>query len=316
MKFEKILMIGYDEKTFNQEQWNRIDLMTNQRILLPKDSPEISEHLITTDCILVKLGATIDQNMIDSMPKLKYIGMLGTGYGRIDASYAASKDITVCNIAGYSTESVAEFVFSLILEFIREIERGKIQARGGNYSEDGFRAYEIKGKTFGVIGLGRIGSRTAEIASEGFGADTRYWSRRRKDEYENKGIKYQEVEELLKESDFISIHLEFNKETEHFLNNDLIQKIKPNSVVVNTAPMELIDINALEKRLEIGDISFILDHSDELTESDATRLSKYENCIIYPPIGYISNEATLAKLDMFVDNIENFMEGTPTNKVN
>jgi len=308
-------MLGYGKETFGEKQWERLDQLANERVLVPKDSPEISNHL-DANCLLVKLGATVDSKMIDIMPNLKYIGMLGTGYGRIDADYAATKGITVCNIAGYSTESVAELVFALMLEHIREIERGKKQASEGNYSEEGFSVYEIKDKVFGIIGLGRIGARTAEIALHGFGADVRYWSKNRKEEYEKRGVKYQDIDSLLRESDFISLHLEYNKNTEHFLNQDRIQMIKPGAVVVNTAPMELIDITALEKRLEEGDITFILDHSDELSESEAKQLAKCRNCILYPPIGYISKEATLAKLDMFVDNIENFLNGKPTNKVN
>lgn len=313
MNLNKILLVGYDGDVFDSNQWVRLDQLTTNRIMLPKDSPEFSEHL-DSDCLLVKLGATVDQKMIDSMPNLRYIGMLGTGYGRIDAEYARQKNITVCNIAGYSTESVAELVFALILEYIREIARAKKQGVEGNYSEEGFVSSEIKDKIFGVIGLGRIGGRTAEIALA-FGADVSYWSRNRKENYEQKGISYQDIDALLKKSDFITLHMEFNKETEHFLDNDKIQKIKPGAVVVNTAPMELIDIPALEKRLEKGDITFILDHSDELTEAEAKSLAKHPNCIMCPPIGYISKEATLAKLDMFIDNIENFIKGTPTNKV-
>lgn len=316
MKFDKILMIGYDEETLSSQQWKEIEEYCKEYVLLPKDSPKISENLTNTDCLLVKLGATVDQKMIDSMPNLKYIGMLGTGYGRIDGTYAASKNITVCNIAGYSRESVAEFVFAMILDHIREIERAKKEAREGNYSEDGFQASEIKDKLFGIIGLGANGSRTAEIASEGFRANVRYWSRKRKDNYEQKGIKYQDLDTLLNESDFISIHLELNTETNLFLNEERIQRIKPGAVIVNTAPMELFDIKALVKRLKLEDIYFILDHSDELEESVAKLLSVHKNCIMYPPIGYITKEATLAKMGMFVDNLGNFLKGTPTNKVN
>ncbi|MCK4326872.1 MAG: hypothetical protein KAW41_00165 [Candidatus Diapherotrites archaeon] len=315
MQLNKILLVGYGEEALEPKQWERLDGLAKERVLLPKGSPEIPKHFAGTDCLLVKLGATVDKSMIDSMPGLKYIGMLGTGCGRIDVAHAASKGITVCNIVGYSTESVAELVFALILEHIREIEKAKKQAREANYSEDGFGAYEIKGKVFGVIGLGRIGARTAEIALNGFGADARYWSRQRKEKYEKEGVKYQGLDSLLQEADFISIHMEANKETNGFLGHGRVQKIKPGAVVVNTAPMDVVDISALAERLGKGDLTFILDHSDELSEADAKELSKYKNCIMYPPIGYISDEATLAKLDMFVDNIQNFLEGKPTNVV-
>ncbi|MBI2142949.1 hypothetical protein HYU20_01230 [Candidatus Woesearchaeota archaeon] len=263
-----------------------------------------------------KLGAAVGKELIDLAPNLKYIGMLGTGVGRIDSAYAASKGISVCNIAGYSTEGVAELVFAVVLEHVREIERAKKQAREGNYSEASFTGTEIKGKPLGIIGLGRIGSRVAEIALKGFGADVRYWSRTRKPGMEQIGVRYQEIETLLRECDFVSLHLEFNKQTAGFLNIDRIDSIKAGAVFVNLAPMELVDINALAKRLANGDITFILDHSDELTTEQAKLLSSYKNCIMYPPVAYTTKEATEAKRKMFIDNLANFLEGKPTNKVN
>jgi len=317
MRFKKILILGIRQDSLTKETWERIDRLTEKKVLLPADSKNIQKHLSNTDCLLVSLGTTVDKGIIDRAPNLKYIGILGTGYGRIDDSHAAKKGITVCNIPGYSTEAVAEFAFAVILECLRELERGKNQARKGDYSEATFfNVYEIKNKVFGVIGLGRIGSRIAEIAHDGFEADTRYWSIRRKKSYERKGIKYQKVEALIKESDFLSLNLAYNKETEHFLNNQRIKLIKPDAVVINLAPMELVDIDALERRLKVGDITFILDHSDELSPANAKRLSKYKNCILYPPIAYTTREATVAKQEIFVQNLESFLKGKPINRVN
>ncbi len=284
--------------------------------MLPRDSPDVSKELASADCLLVKLGAVVDRVMIDNSPALRYVGMYGTGYGRIDTKYAAAKKITVCNIPGYSTEAVAELVFGILLEHMRELERAKRQAREGNYSEATFTGHDLKGKVLGVIGLGRIGSRVAEIGLRGFGMQVRYWSRTRKSKYEKIGAKYQNAERLLGESDFISLHLALNEETKAFLNEIKIKAIRPGAIVINLAPMELLDIDALENRLKAGDISFILDHSDELTSEQAKQLSKYSNCIMYPPIGYTTVESTVAKQTIFVDNIENFLRGKPTNKVN
>jgi len=309
-------MLGFEKSNLEQEYWNRINNITEELSILPKDSSDILNHLSTADCLLVKLGAIVNKETMDNAPNLKYIGMFGTGYGRIDTQYATSKGITVCNIAGYSTEGVAEFAFAIILEYIRDLERGKKQAREGNYSESTFfNVSEIKDKKFGVIGLGKIGGRIAEIALN-FGADVRYWSRTRKKEYEMKGIKYQEIEDILAECDFLSLNLMLNKETEGFLSGEKIQKIKSNAIVINLAPMELVDIDALANRLEKGDITFILDHSDEMTQEQLNKLKKHENCIIYPPIAYTTKEATLEKQKMFVNNLENFLKGKPTNKVN
>lgn len=316
MKFKKTLIIGINESKLTADYWSLIGNLTQTRIMLSKDSPEISNHIKTADCLLVNFGVKVDKEMIDNAPNLKYIGALATAYNKIDSAYAASKGIAVCNIPDYSTEAVAEFAFAVILEYIRDLERAKKQAREGNYSESTFfHVYEIKGKKFGIVGLGSIGRRVAEIAL-GFGADVRYWSRTRKPEYEAKGIKYQEAEKLLTECDFISLNLAHTKETEHFLDNKRISKIKKGAVVINLAPMELVDISALANRLEKGDIIFILDHSDELSPEQAKQLAKYKNCIIYPPIAYTTKEATLKKQDVFVGNIENFLRGIQKNKVN
>jgi len=317
MKFKKILMVGFGTDDLGAKEWERVRQMSEAHILIPKDSEKITVELAETDCLLVKLGAAVDKKMMDSAPNLKFIGMFGTGYGRIDTASASEKGITVCNIAGYSTDGVAELVFAFMLENIRDISRAKVQAKKGEYSEDSFSGYEITGKKFGIVGLGRIGQRVASIASAGFNADVSYWSKNRKLQIESSTIKYEEnVKNLLSNSDFVSINLAYTPETENFFGSDLISSFKENSVVVNLSPMELLDIDALGARLAKKDFTFILDHSDELTAEQASLLSTYENCIMYPPIGYITDEATIGKKVMFVDNLVNYLEGKPTNKVN
>lgn len=315
MKFRKVLLLNYSGKELQPPYWDRIDKLCKEKVLLPADDPALVEQLQGTDCLLVKLGAKIGKDIINEAPNLRYIGMLGTGYGGINDSYAASKNVAVCNIAGYATEGVAEFTFAVILDYTREIERAKRQAREGNYSEASFTGTEIRGKNFGVIGLGSIGGRTAEIAM-GFGANVRYWSRRRKDDYEKMGIQFQAVDDLLRDSDFVTINLALNADTENFLNRDRIQIIKKGAVVVNPSPMELVDLDALVMRLKQGDIAFILDHSDEMTSDQLELLKPYSNCVVCPPIAYTTEEATALKQDIFVSNLENFLAGSPTNKVN
>lgn len=317
MKFKKILTIGISETSLDAGYWKKIDNLTEKRVSVAKDSSKIKAELKDTDCLLVNPFAfKVEKEHIDMAPKLKYIGVLATAYGKVDCDYAAAKKIAVCNIPGYSTEAVAEFAFGAILEHIRDLEKAKSQARQGNYSEtEFFNTTEIKGKKFGIIGLGRIGQRVAELALA-FGANVSYWSRNRNKEFENKGIEYQEINIVLSESDFISLHLAFNKETEYFLNETRIKKIKPGSLLLNLAPNELIDHRALETRLAANNIVYIMDHSDELTQEQVQRLSQYKNCIVYPPLGYTTKEATANKQEIFVENIKTFLKGSPINKVN
>lgn len=312
---KKLLLLNFADATLEPQYWDRLRTATEELVPLSADAPDLADHLASADGVLLKLGMGADKALIDAAPHLRYIGMLGTGYGRIDTAYAASKGITVTNVADYSTEGVAEFVFGVLLTHLRELERARQQAEKGDYSEDGFTGSEIRGKTIGIVGLGNIGRRVADIAARGFGADTIYWSRSRKD-VDSSGIRYVDRADLLATADVISLHLESNAETNGIIDRASINAVRPGAIVINTAPMELVDIAALEERLAKGDITFILDHSDELSDADASSLARHTNCVLYPPVAYTTEEATAAKQDIFVRNLEDFLAGTPRNKVN
>ncbi|OGK19870.1 hypothetical protein A3C23_04170 [Candidatus Roizmanbacteria bacterium RIFCSPHIGHO2_02_FULL_37_13b] len=304
-KFKKILVTGFDKSALDEDTWTRINKLTNSISFKPSKE---------ADCLFSRFNR-VDKVLIDSLPNLKYIGLLATGTGTVDLIHAKKKNITVCNIPGYATESVAEWVFGVILEHLHDLERAKYVARNGDFSGSGFSTMEILGKKFGVIGLGRIGKRVAEIAA-GFGAKVCYWSRNRKKEMENKGISYEPLDALISTCDFISLHLLYNKDTADILSEKLINSLKKGAIVINVAPMELVNIPALKKRLKQNDITFILDHPDEMNPIDVKQLSRYKNCIIYPPIGYVSKESRVLKQNIFISNLENFLGNKPINKVN
>ncbi|EKE13797.1 MAG: D-3-phosphoglycerate dehydrogenase [uncultured bacterium] len=315
MKFKKILVVGIQKPQLDSSTWKSLYSLTEKIILLSPDSKNITKELKDTDCLLVYFNKA-DKEMIDNAPNLKYIGALATGVGKIDSKYAVSKKIVITNIPGYSTESVAELVFAVLLENLREISRAKIESKKGNRSELGFSGREIKGKTFGVLGLGRIGARVAKIA-KGFGADVYYWSKNRKKLTEKLGIKYSSLNDILKKSDIISIHFALNNQTNNILNKERVNSIKKEAIVINTAPMELINLDALKNRLKSKDITFIFDHTDlgDITEKKLKKLQQYNNCITYPVLGYISNEARVAKQEIFINNIKSFLKGKPINVV-
>jgi lactate dehydrogenase-like 2-hydroxyacid dehydrogenase len=314
MKFAKMLLVDVDESKLDGAFWRKLDVLASERIHFPKDGPAARKEIETTDCLLVSFNVKVDAALLGLSPKLKYVGVLGTGYGKVDVGYCKSREIAVTNVPGYSTEGVAEFTIGVILEQCRELAKARRQAEAGNYSDAGFSGVELKGKTFGVIGLGQIGGRIAQIAS-GFGSEVIYWSREKKQDFESRGIAYAQISVLLAKSDFISINLALNEQTRNFLNADAIAKIKPGAVVANTAPMELLDLGALEARLAKGDLTFILDHSDELSQPDLAKLKSFKNCLLYPPIAYLTKEARLAKQEVFVKNAADFLAGKRTNRV-
>lgn len=314
--FKKILAYNIKRsKNLDPESWKKIESLGNKLVFVPKDDPKLRKELADTDCLLVAFGTNVLKEDMDSAPQLKYIGVLATAFGKIDASYAKKKKIIVSNLKGYSTESVAEFIIAALLEHIRGLEEGRRRGKSGNYSEVGISAIEIKDKIFGIVGLGEIGQRVAEIAL-GFKADVRYWSRNRKNNFEKRGIRYETFEKLISKADIISINLAQTKNTEKIFNKKVFQKLKNGVIIINTAPMELVDIDGLEQRLKNKDITFILDHSDEMTKEDLEKLSKYQNYIIYPPIAYVSKEAASNRKRIFIQNIEGFLKGNPINVVN
>lgn len=321
MLFKKALLLKYAGNELDDSQFKRLDKVCEEKVLIPPEDPRLESQLKDTDCLLVKLGAEVKKDLIDKAPKLKYIGMFGTGYGRIDTKYAASKGITVCNVADYATEAVAEFAFGILLEYLRHIERAKAQARGYNFDEGTyFNVAEIKGLAFGIIGLGHIGARTAEIAKS-FGAEVKYWSRNRKAKYEKKGIEYTKLDKLLRTSDVVSINLSKNDDTVNFLNKERIQEIKSSAVVINLSPMELVDLDSMLERLERKELTFILDHSDEMPLDQINKMKPLmkpgSNLIVYPPVAYTTKEASALKKEIFISDIESFAANRkPKNKVN
>jgi lactate dehydrogenase-like 2-hydroxyacid dehydrogenase len=311
MKYSKVLLINVNEGTLDQEYWDGLASLTEKITHLPKDDPNIIKELADTECLLTGFGIVVSKDMIDAASSLKYIGVQATAFDKIDIEYAASKGIPVCNLGGYSTDSVAEFAIAAVLEASRGLEEGKQRGRAGNFSEDGIAARELKGSEFGVIGLGNIGKRVAEIAS-GFGANVSYWSRHQKEV----PFTYTELDELVSQSEFLSLNPALTPETEHLLNAQRIASLKPGATVINTCPMDLVDIDALVERLKKADITFIFDHADEMSKEDLAKLAPYKNCIAYPPIAYISAEARRNKGEIFIGNIQHALEGMPTYKVN
>lgn len=313
MKLNRLVCLGFNGGELEDDYWEELDGLTKGHVLVASEA-ELGSNT-DADGLLVKLGAKVPKDLMDKFPNLKYIGMLGTGYGGIDTAYAASKGIIVTNIADYATEGVAEFTFGILIEWCRGVSRALGLAWDGVYEDDDHPGMEIKGKKFGVIGLGNIGKRTAELA-QAFGCDVTYWSRTRKEDAEAKGIKYQELDVLLADSDIITLNLALNSETEGIINSDRLQKIKNDAIFINVSPMELIDFDSLVARLLQSDIVFMLDHSDEMTKEQLKALKSINRSRVYPAIAYLTREAGQLKKRIYIDNLKNFINNKPSNKVN
>ncbi len=315
MKFDKAVFVGIGESSLSKENWTKVDALVSKRVMLKPDDPQLKSQLADADCLVNGFGVQISKELIDAAPKLKYIGVFATAFNFVDTEYAKSKGITVCNVAGYSTEAVAEFVFGTLLEYLRDLEGSKKLGREGVNEYSGAFGGELKGKVFGVFGLGSIGKRVAEIAL-GFGADVRYWSRNRKSDYEAKGVKYEPIDELIPKCDVLTFHFAHNPETKNFMNAERIQKVKKGAVLVKMISIEAFDVDALEKRLSTGDVAFIFEYEEETPKEVFQKLLKYKTCMIYPSNAYATNESMARRQTILIGNIENYLAGHPINKVN
>ena len=312
MKFKKAVSIKIADTHFDQKYLDRIDALVEKRVSLTIDSPKLKDELRDCDCLLLGFQVPVGEDILAAAPNLKYIGILATAYGTVDLAAAAKRNIPVCNLGGYSTESVAEFVITAILHEIRNIAEGLRRAQSGNYSFEGIKARELKNSNFGVIGLGNIGGRVAELAA-GFGANVSYWSHTKK----KSPFQYRELEDLLSNCSLISVNVAEVKETVGLLNTKNLSLIKSGSVLISTVPPPVIDTDALANRLSKNDITFIFDHPDEMPKEELTKLTKFKNCVVYPPIAFLSDEARIAKQEIFISNMTEFLEGKkPKNKVN
>jgi lactate dehydrogenase-like 2-hydroxyacid dehydrogenase len=314
MSFGKIIALGIDENRLDSKYWEQAKKLGKEF----KNAATINElnahDWQEMDCLLVPLNGMVDQTMIKQAPKLKYIGTLATGFDKIDIQTAKARGITVTNVPGYSTNAVAEFVFGAILEQLREFSRAKAEGKKGNYSDEPFEGTEVTGKTFGIIGLGAIGGKAAEIAN-GFGCQTIYWSRNRKNEYESKGIRYEELDKVIETSDFLSIHLLANAETEGIINAERIRKMKRGAFILNTCNTTLLDLETLIQRLQNRDIHYITMASRTKLEVVA-RLNALDHAVVYPPITYKTKEAHILRQEIFVHNLKAFLNGKAQNVVN
>jgi len=308
---KKLLVTNIGKNELNAKHWNQLKKIFETIVFKKTEDDDLIDNVNDAEAIFSKFNP-VDKSLIQNAPDLKYIGVFATGYGKVNLEEASKRNIVVTNVPGYSTESVAEFTIGVLLEHLRELNLAKTQAKTGNYSEDGFSASEIKGKKIGIIGLGQIGTRVAELF-KAFGANVNYWSRNKK--YLD-FAQYHELGDLMTNSEIISLHITLTTETEGIITESLINKVRKGSIIINTSPIELFDFSALTKRLKKGDLTLIWDHPDEMSEENLKRLTSFSNCVTYPPIGYITDEANEAKKDIFVKNVESFVQGEKINSVN
>jgi D-3-phosphoglycerate dehydrogenase len=280
-----------------------------------EDIELIKERVKDAD-ILVIANMPLSGEVIRAAENLKYISIAFTGYDHVDLKACKERDIQVSNAAGYSTVSVPELVFGMVISFLRSIHTLDMTTRDGK-TKSGSTQKEIYGKKFGIIGTGAIGSRVAKLALA-FGADVLAYSRREKEELKSLGVKYVSLDELLSESDIVSIHTPLTEETKGLIDKEKIALMKPTSILVNTARGPIVDTQALVEALKEGKIAGacldVFDQEPPLPK-DYPILS-LPNTLVTPHIGFATEEAMVRRAHItFSENIYNWLKGKHINKV-
>lgn len=262
----------------------------------------------------------IDKHMLSQLPALEYIGVTATGYNVVDVLAATERNVVVTNIPAYSTDSVAQLVFSHILNVTNRVELHANSVKAGNWTRNPDFAYwktpqvELAGKTLGIIGFGRIGRKVAEIALA-FGMKVVFQNRSVKNELP-KGMVQKSLGEVFSESDFLSLNCPLTSENAAFVNKKLIETMKPTAVLINTGRGALINETDLAEALNSGRIAAAcLDVLSTEPPLQQNPLISAKNCFITPHIAWATFEARQRLMNITVENLKNYLSGTAKNVV-
>ncbi|GIW47611.1 MAG: lactate dehydrogenase [Deltaproteobacteria bacterium] len=289
-----------------------------------------------SDIISVFIYSKIDREVIKRLTKLRLIVTRSTGFDHIDIRECKRRGITVCNIPSYGENTVAEHTFALILALSRNVHKSYVRSLRKDFSTEGLKGFDLKGKTIGVIGAGHIGLHVIRIA-KGFGMDVLVYDIKQNPFLaEVLGFKYVSFEKLLRSSDIITLHVPYNRHTHHMINRDNIGIIKKGAILINTSRGGVVSTEALIEGLDKGILSGVgLDviEGEELIKEekqllydqknirilanlvrDHILLSR-DNVVFTPHIAFYSKEALERILEITVENILAFLLDNPKNVV-
>ena len=299
--------------------WQALEAL-GELIVYERTKPEETISRAAEAVVVLTNKVVLGRAEISQLPQLQYIGVLATGYNVVDLQAASERGIVVTNVPAYSTESVAQMVFAHLLTIANRTEHYAQQNRQGRWSENPDFCYwdtpltELAGKTFGIVGLGNIGRRVAQIALA-FGMQVKAFTSKSADSLPA-GIQKADLDELFSTSDVLSLHCPLTDSTHHLINNKTLSQMKSSAIIINTGRGLLVDDEAVATALEQGTIAAYC--ADVLTteppQSDNPLLQQY-NAFITPHIAWATKEARSRLLQVAIQNVRSFINGHPQNVV-
>ena len=275
------------------------------------------------DADIILLNKTLlNREMMDEMPRLKYVGVLATGFNIVDVAAAREKGITVTNIPTYGTNAVAQMAIALLLELCHHAgAHGEAVANGEwetnpDWSFWKYPLIELAGKTIGIIGYGRIGRTVGEIA-KALGMKVVAMANTPDLSLEGDMMHYGDLEDVLRESDVISLHCPLTETTAEIINKDTISRMKDGVMIINNSRGQLIVEEDLRDALKSGKVAgAALDVVSSEPIKPDNPLLEAKNCIITPHISWAPKEARTRLMDLALENLKRYLSGNPINVVN
>jgi glycerate dehydrogenase len=300
--------------------WKALEALGTVTIHDRTAATEVASHIKDAEVVLTN-KTPIPADVILNTSSLKYIGVLATGYNVVDVDAAKSKGIIVSNVPGYGTPSVVQLTFALLLELTHHVQRHSDAvmsgdwARSADFSFWNYPLIELAGKTMGIIGFGTIGKQVADVATA-FGMNIIAYSRTQTDQSQRSNFQWVNVEELLAQSDVVSIHCPLTPETKGLINHKSLGQMKPSAFLLNTSRGPIVIDEDLAEALNNSVIAGAgIDVLSVEPPSANNSLFKAKNCLITPHIAWATKEARERLMDGVVNNLVQFLAGHPINIV-
>jgi len=323
MEVSKMKIVVLDGYTLNPGDlsWGELEKLGELTVYDRTPEDKILERI--GDAEIVYTNKTpLTREIFNKAPNIKWVGVLATGYNVVDVEAAKEKGIPVTNVPTYGTAAVAQMVFALLLEICHHVWEHNEAVKSGEWTRSKdfcfwkYPLIELAGKTMGIIGYGRIGQATGKIA-QAMGMKVLAY-----DQYENKALesetmKYVSLDELLRESDVISLHCPLFESTRGIINKESIARMKDGVIIINTSRGPLIVEEDLAEALNSGKVyAAAVDVVSTEPIREGNPLLKAKNIIITPHIAWAPKESRQRLMDIAVNNLKSYLDGNPVNVVN
>lgn len=311
-----VVLDGYTENPGDLD-WNGFAEMGEVTVYDRSEEAQVAERIQDADAVIVN-KVRMTRELMESHPKLRYIGVLATGYDVVDIEAARDLHIAVTNVPGYGTDTVAQYAIALLLEVTSRIGHHAARVKEGEWARNAdwcfweYPLLELSGRTMGIIGYGRIGRRVGEIA-QALGMKILFHDAYAQEDGSGEKVS---LVELLQRSDVVSLHCPLTKENDSLINKKTLAMMKSHAILINNARGKLINEYDLAQALQDGTIyAAALDVVREEPIRSDNPLLECDNCLITPHISWASKEARSRIMDTAAENLAEFLRGNQQNRI-